>query len=219
MVSSPHTRALRYITSRRPPKTAQKQNAVAPRPLLTVTHTRAHKPRLSCSKFNTFRLGSPWSPACHSRHRTRRPRFPSARARVDCIGGALAKLPTKQQCSTAPARASSSSLVLAHVAPLVLDVHRGAAGREGVPDYGLGQARIRLRLRVSARARARARGFGAARGYSARIFAQMSLSCLYLRSPCARDAARGGGAALLRRRGGTERRPNRAEVRRPTTRA
>ena len=65
MVSSPHTRALRYITSRRPPKTAQKQNAVAPRPLLTVTHTRAHKPRLSCSKFNTFRLGSPWSPACH----------------------------------------------------------------------------------------------------------------------------------------------------------
>ena len=70
----------------------------------------------------------------------------------------------------------------------------------------MGQARIRLRLRVRARARARAREFGAARGYSARIFAQMSLSCLYLRSPCARDAARGGvdGAVEAAGRDGAE---------------
>ena len=64
------------------------------------------------------------SAACHSP--SGEGRFPSAR--VDCVGSSCEGTNAR---STTPARARGS-LVLAHVAPLVLDVDRGAAGREGV---------------------------------------------------------------------------------------
>ena len=81
--------------------------------------------------------------------------------------------------------------MLRHLSLMFTEVRPGGKGYL-IRVWVRAELGLASRLRARARARARARGFGAARGYSARIFAQMSLSCLYLRSPCARDAARGG---------------------------
>ena len=82
--------------------------------------------------------------------------------------------------------------MLRHLSLIFTEVRPGGKGYL-IRVWVRAELGLASRLRARARARARARGFGAARGYSARIFAQMSLSCLYLRSPCARDAARGAG--------------------------